>query len=177
MNSYSGLYDCFAKLLSYPDKDTKSVAETCQRLLSDSDDAAENSFNRFFESINGLSVETLQERYVETFDINPVCALEVGWGEQYNRGEFLTKVRVDLRQNGISEMQELPDHLIHMLPLLGRVESDLSDEYCTDYVLPAVKKMCYGFKDKEILFYAFMVVLNKTLSLQCSQTSDGVKNA
>ena len=38
--------------------------------------------------------EQIQELYTRTFDINPVCTLEIGWhifGEDYARGALLVK--------------------------------------------------------------------------------------
>ncbi len=42
-----------------------------------------------------------EELYTRTFDLNPVCALEIGWhlfGEDYERGAFLVRMRDQLRR-------------------------------------------------------------------------------
>ena len=64
----------------------------------------------------------LEETYARTFDINPACALEVGWhlfGEEYARGLFLVRLRGEMREHGVEESSELPDHITHVLALIA----------------------------------------------------------
>ena len=75
-----------ADLLDYPGSDWPGKMSVCA-------DAA-NDFCRVVEKV---SLSDLQELYTRTFDLNPVCALEVGYhlfGENYKRGEFLANLRV-----------------------------------------------------------------------------------
>ncbi|MFN7998461.1 MAG: molecular chaperone TorD family protein [Bryobacteraceae bacterium] len=86
----------------------------------------------------------MQELYVQTFEFNPACTLEIGWhlfGENYERGEFLVRMREQLRRHGIVESSELPDHLCHILPLLDRLDSQEAAELVGQYVLPALGKI------------------------------------
>ena len=72
-----------------------------------------------------------QELYVQTFEFNPACTLELGWhlfGENYERGEFLVRMRDLLRRHGIAESTELPDHLTHVLALVGRLDHEEAAE-------------------------------------------------
>jgi nitrate reductase delta subunit len=95
----------------------------------------------FAESI---STAKLQEQFVDTFDWNPATALEIGWhlfGEDYARGEFMARMRAELRRYGLPESSELPDHLTHVLPLLGHMEKDRAEEFSRDFVSPAVAKL------------------------------------
>ena len=85
-----------------------------------------------------------QELYVQTFEFNPACTLEIGWhlfGENYERGEFLVRMREQLRRYGIAESSELPDHLCHVLPLLDRLEPEEAAELVGQFVLPALAKI------------------------------------
>jgi len=96
--------------------------------------------------------EELEELYTRTFDINPVCSLEVGWhlyGEDYNRGAFLVGMRGLMRDLGVAEGTELPDHLTSVLRVLGRMAPEEADGFARGYVLPAVGKMLSGFPDGE----------------------------
>jgi nitrate reductase assembly molybdenum cofactor insertion protein NarJ len=86
----------------------------------------------------------MQELYVQTFEFNPACTLEIGWhifGENYERGEFLVRMREQLRRYGIAETSELPDHLCHILPLLDRLDSEEAADLAGQFVLPALAKI------------------------------------
>jgi nitrate reductase delta subunit len=91
-----------------------------------------------------------QELYVQTFEFNPACTLEIGWhlfGENYERGEFLVRMREQLRRYGIVESSELPDHLTHLLALIGRMEHEEAAELAGHFLLPALAKIQDGLKE------------------------------
>jgi nitrate reductase delta subunit len=86
----------------------------------------------------------MQELYIQTFEFNPACTLEIGWhlfGENYERGEFLVRMRGELRRHGIAETTELPDHLTHVLRLIKRMEHDEAARLAGEAVLPALEKI------------------------------------
>ncbi len=86
----------------------------------------------------------MQELYIQTFEFNPACTLEIGWhlfGENYERGEFLVRMREQLRRHGIAETSELPDHLTHVLRLIGRMEHEEAARLAGESVLPALEKI------------------------------------
>jgi nitrate reductase assembly molybdenum cofactor insertion protein NarJ len=92
----------------------------------------------------------MQELYVQTFEFNPACTLEIGWhlfGENYERGEFLVRMREQLRRYGIAETTELPDHLTYLLVLIGRMERGEAAELAGQFLLPALAKIREGLKD------------------------------
>ena len=87
---------------------------------------------------------TAQEHYVQTFEFNPACTLEIGWhlfGENYERGEFLVRMREQLRRYGIAESTELPDHLTYLLQLIPRMDREHAAELVGQSVLPALGKI------------------------------------
>ena len=91
-----------------------------------------------------------QELYVQTFEFNPNCTLEIGWhlfGENYERGAFLVKMREELRRHGVPESNELPDHLTHLLALLPWMERRAAAELAGQALLPALAKIRAGLKD------------------------------
>src|SRR5690348_7356817 len=86
----------------------------------------------------------MQELYVQTFEFNPACTLEIGWhlfGENYERGEFLVRMREQLRRYGIAESHELPDHLTHLLPLVAAMDRDEAARFAGEFLLPALAKI------------------------------------
>jgi nitrate reductase molybdenum cofactor assembly chaperone len=92
----------------------------------------------------------MQELYVQTFEFNPACTLEIGWhlfGENYERGEFLVRMREQLRQRGIAESTELPDHLTLLLPLIARMEHGEAAQLAGEFILPALAKIRSAIHD------------------------------
>lgn len=91
-----------------------------------------------------------QELYVQTFELNPACTLEMGWhlfGENYERGEFLVKMREQLRRHGIPECTELPDHLTYLLPLIGFMDREEAARLAGEVLLPALAKIRSGIQN------------------------------
>lgn len=85
-----------------------------------------------------------QELYVQTFEFNPASTLEVGWhlfGENYERGEFLVRMRERLRRYSIPEGTDLPDHLAQLLHLVPRLPHDEAAELVGLYLAPALAKI------------------------------------
>ena len=114
---------------------------------------------KFCAEIQNLTTDELQELFTRTFDLNPVCTLEIGWqlyGEQYQRGEFLVKMRQHLRAQELEESTELPDHLTHALALLGRLEPDEAAGFAGQYLLPALDKMRAAWQKNHNAFHALL---------------------
>ena len=95
-----------------------------------------------------------QELYVQTFEFNPACTLEIGWhlfGENYERGEFVVRMREQLRRYGITESTELPDHLTYLLVLISRMEASDAADLAGQSLLPALGKIREALKDNPYL--------------------------
>ncbi len=146
------LLDSLSRLLSYPDEGYFELVKASVQLAAEVDLESANRLAHFGEQLSGSTAEELQELYVRTFDLNPICALEVGWqlfGDNYDRGDFLVRMKDELRRYGVVQSAELPDHLCHVLPLLGRMERDRARELSATSVVPAVKKMLAGLEGKQ----------------------------
>jgi nitrate reductase delta subunit len=144
------LYARLAQLFEYPGPGYAQMAEDCLPLLREAPAEAAATFEEFCAGIRSLRTQDLQELFTRTFDLNPVCTLEVGWhlfGEDYQRGEFLVKMRGQLRRRGVAETSELPDHLTHALALLARMEDDEAAEFAGRFLLPALDKMLTAWRE------------------------------
>jgi nitrate reductase delta subunit len=134
----------FTELLAYPQKGyTESVAANARSLSEMYPDAA-SLFVPLCRLVESERVESMQETYTRTFDLNPLTTLDLGWqlfGEDYNRGAFLVKVRALLRKHGIPETGELPDHISHVLPLLAALPQEEAEDFAQACVLPALIKI------------------------------------
>jgi len=144
-------FELLAGLLRYPSEGYSSGAvDACEILANDGPEIG-LLLRDFAEQTRSLSLEDLQVLYTASFDLDPVCSLEVGWhlfGENYERGEFLVRMRCELRRLGVKESMELPDHLSHALEVLGRMESDEAADFAAACLFPALDKMRAGIKGK-----------------------------
>ena len=146
------IYDSLAALLVYPSADYHQRVTRATTAFAPVEPEGAVLLNRFAEQIRNLSTEELQEMFIRTFDMNPVRSLDVGWhlfGENYDRGTFLVKMRQQLRRFGIAESRELPDHITHALAVLGRMPAGEAEEFAVACVFPALEKMRAGFDDKK----------------------------
>lgn len=169
-------YDLLASLVAYPQVGYASRLEECARKLAEEHPQAGTFLQPFLEHARGLTVEDLEELYTRTFDINPVCCLEVGWqlfGEEYERGSFLVKMRKMLREANLAESTELPDHLVHVLALLGQLDRDGADELAASAVLPALKKMLDGLAGKDNPYENVLKAIESVLWERHARPSEG----
>ena len=109
----------------------------------------------------------LEEVFTRTFDSNAERALELGWhlhGENYARGVFMVRMRGLLREHGVEERGELPDHVSHVLPVLARGPEELRTALARGVVLPALDKIAEGFADRSNPYYGVISSLRKYLA-------------
>jgi nitrate reductase assembly molybdenum cofactor insertion protein NarJ len=146
-----GINELLGRVLRYPSQGYALDLASIPARLEDEAPEAARLMRDFSNRVRDLATEDLQELYTRTFELSPVCALEVGWqlyGEEYARGSFLVFMRDALRRHEIPEETELPDHLAHVLPLLDRLSDDEANELSKDAVIPAIEKMLQGFAGK-----------------------------
>ena len=148
------LYNSLAGLLTYPAEDYQARIQECEGLDPD--------FADFRAAIARLSLADLQELFTRTFDLNPLCCLEIGWhlfGENYERGTLMVRMRQELRRYGLAESTELPDHLSHVLRLLARMEPERAADFAGACVLPALEKMLAAFERKDNPFERLLAAI------------------
>jgi len=146
----SRTYDALAMLLTYPE-DHRSREIGSPVIINGPPDTAAAELAVFAEKMAPLSLHDRQELFIQTFDLSPVCALEMGWhlfGENYDRGLLLVKMRQQLRMYRLAETTELPDHLTNGLRLLARMERNSGAYFAEAIVLPALEKMLDAIRGK-----------------------------
>lgn len=167
MQSLATIYDLAAGLLFYPRTDYREQVERCQREFAAVVPQAEDFLTAFADGIDKLAAEEVEELFTRTFELNPLCALEIGWhlfGENYSRGEFLVQMRQALRQHNLPESTELPDHLGHVLTVLGRLTRTESSLFAEQYILPALDKMLAGLAGKDNPYENLLAAIRRLAS-------------
>ena len=136
----------YASLVSYPNDSTMALIS---KFNDEKKDKSLEKFNKYVESIK---LSELQERFTQTFDMNPSTCLDIGWhlyGEAYQRGAFLVELRQLLRENKIEESSELPDHFTHILAILDILKPEDQKQFIANFVNPAIKKILTGFGEEK----------------------------
>lgn len=125
-------------LFRYPGEGYAACAAELAERFDDDD------LRAFAAAMAGLLPAARQEAFVQAFDLNPAAALEIGWhlfGERHERGAFLVDLRQLLREAGIAETGELPDHLLHVLPLVANMASQDAEAFVVRCLAPALDKI------------------------------------
>ena len=121
------------------------------------------------DALGRMAVTEIQELFISTFDWNPATSLDLGWhlfGEQYARGEFLVKMRGEMRRYGIPETSELPDHMTNVLRVVARMDPKTAHEFVREYVAPAVAKLVAGLDQKKTPFAMLARAVRNTLPVR-----------
>lgn len=121
------LTDALAALVDYPDGEFLARLAECRAVARAALPDAAALLDAFAVAVAPLPLTRVQEMYIDAFDLDPACALDLGWhlhGERRERGELLLALRQQLADAGIVETTQLPDHLTHVLRLLARQPAD-----------------------------------------------------
>jgi nitrate reductase delta subunit len=148
-----------ARLLEYPGPDYGARLHACLE--------GQSGLSDFAAKVGDLPFEAVQELYTQTFDWNPDTTLDIGWhlfGENYDRGDFLVKLRGAMREYGLPESGELPDHLSHVLPLLERMPAGESAAFAERFVLPALGKLAAGLEKTESAFLPVVCAIREQVT-------------
>jgi nitrate reductase delta subunit len=139
-----------ARLLSYPvDGDGGALAREAE-LLAQELPELKSDLERFADAVRSADAGTIEEFYTSAFDNTPDRALELGWhafGETYSRGSFLASMRARMRDAGVAECIELPDHITHILRLLPHLDPALAAALADGVLVQATDKAIKGFSD------------------------------
>ncbi|MBM4177102.1 MAG: hypothetical protein FJ213_13170 [Ignavibacteria bacterium] len=183
------IFDSLSKLIRYPSEDyhkllnefkinllnlkSENDAEQAFRLSEDTIEKINENFELFYSSVINLCREELEELYTQTFDINPVSSLEIGWhlfGETYERGSFLVKMRETLRELAVEESADLPDHITHVLLALGRMEKEEQTEFSEMFIVPALNKILDTFEGKNNPYESLLNIIG--MLIKVNRTSE-----
>ena len=150
MRDWREAYDSLSELLRYPQPGYAAFWNRAIGIIEQSHADAAETLKSFVAETAELDLEELEELYTRSFDLNPATTLEVGWhlwGDAYERGRFMAKMRERLSELDICEGGELPDHLTSVLQLLPRIDDDKMDWWANEYLIRALGRMRKPLKD------------------------------
>ena len=153
----------FARLLSYPTEEYIQAAELLFVIFSSEMPEAATNMAEFGDAMSPLTVNEQEELFASTFDINPPCALEIGWhlfGEEHLRGQFLVRMREEIRRYKLPESAELPDHMLHVLAVIAAMPDGEAMRLVHSCVFAALKKMIEALKETETSYGKVISSLN-----------------
>jgi nitrate reductase delta subunit len=154
--------EILAAFLEYPNDDWESRVAFARKVNCDP--------QSFIEGVQGLSLSELQELYTRTFDLNPACALEIGYhlfGENYKRGEFLANLRETETPFKLGQEKQLPDYLPVLLRLLTKLDDqELRDSLICECLIPALDKMLASLNDVENPYRNLLDAIRAALHLE-----------
>lgn len=152
-----------AAVFEYPTGDLWDRVDHCVDRVAAIDPDAAEPLRTFREALRGRSLHELEELYIQTFDMDPASCLDLGWqlfGEDYNRGLFLARLRREMDAAGVEENPgELPDHLTQVLRLLQRMEPAAADDFVLSCALPALEKIVGAMPESRLHRPALVAVI------------------
>ena len=176
MSIKSIIFEHLAGLYEYPGAGYADRVGACRLALTGNHPESGKALKGFEDHCSGLNPGQLEEMFTRTFDFDPKRALEVGWhifGEEYARGALLVRLRQKLRENDIEESAELPDHMTHVLVLLGRLEGDSADQLAGLYVLPALDLLLVAVADTECPYEPLLKVTREVVAAEHPEAKVG----
>lgn len=169
-------YQTLARLLEYPGADFHLQLSRCQQLLNSICPEALTPLRDFNRQMSAITINEAQERYTRTFDLNPACAMEIGYhlfGENYKRGLFLAQLMEMESGLELGQQQQLPDYLPVLLRLVDRLaQSDVRGELIAECLVPALQKMIEASAEspyRHLLEAVLATVEFDVNGFQCSQ--------
>jgi nitrate reductase delta subunit len=175
------IYENLADLLDYPVADWQSRCDECKELLTAERESLVRQFSLFASETQRLSLSELQEVYTRTFDLSPVCALDIGYhlfGENYKRGVFLANLRETEAPFDLGQEHQLPDYLPVLLRLLTKLDDEeLRSALIVDCMIPALEKMLKTLGEGENPYRHLIAAVNTKLKSEAGAYPATVQRA
>lgn len=176
MTSDADLWPLLSRALTYPAADAPALLARCRSASDLSAPDVARLLRQFAADMDGQSVEAMQERFTGAFDFDPKCSLDIGWhlfGENYDRGDFLVRMRETLATHGVDEGVDLPDHLPHVLLALSRMDRSAAADLAGTFVVPALEKILAGLDGQQSPFEHVIRAAHSLVSTYACAASGG----
>lgn len=143
-------YTLLADLFQYPDGGYQQKMKVIQNFLNDNYPEADEDIDTFVELLPADDLNTMEELYIRSFDVQSVTTLDIGYvlfGDDYKRGELLANLNREHGQADNDCGSELGDHLPNLLRLISKLDDqNLIVEMIEELIVPALTKMISEFE-------------------------------
>ena len=169
-------YKLISILLQYP-RDISVVRQAARKLYELVRNAEDMKIAKLKEELGDFTqflenshLWAVQEEYVNTFDLFPLCPPYVShhvYGESYRKGEYMVRLIEIYRRYGFDVPEalknELPDHISVVTGFLAVLDRDARREF-TELVMNGLKKMADAVRNKDTP-YKPLILLTYALCL------------
>lgn len=155
-----------AQVLEYPDGHYLQRVKKVRQMLAARAEGEKYKMSRFSDFVSHARIDALEELYVQTFDVQSICCLDVGYvmfGEDYRRGQFMAQLKILENKYAVQCGSELPDFLPNILRLLPALKYEECCSLIEKIVGPAMEKMLAGFATGGNVFQEPLAVLRDLL--------------
>lgn len=156
-------YKLLAEMFRYPSLDLKTYFGKWRDIIAAYDRRLARKLDPFITHITEKPLSFQQEYYVNTFDVQAMCFLDVGYilfGEDYKRGIFLVNIKKEQLKVCNDCGSELPDHLPNILTLLPKMkDADLAEELICSLLIPTIHEMISRFRNVDNLYRGLLEIL------------------
>ena len=174
-------HEILADLLDYPVADWSARCDQRRDSLTAESESCASQFSLFASETGRISLSDLQELYTRTFDLSPVCALDIGYhlfGENYKRGVFLANLRETEAPFDLGQEHQLPDYLPVLLRLLTKLDDEeLRSALIADCMIPALEKMLKTFGEGENPYRHLIAAVNTKLKSEAGACPATIQRA
>ncbi|MBS1488778.1 MAG: hypothetical protein JST43_14455 [Bacteroidetes bacterium] len=147
-------YTVLADLFRYPGNNYPDVVAHCRQIMQEQYPEAVQDIDVFADYINSHTADEREELYTKTFDVQPICYLDLGYvlfGEDYKRGVFLLHMQHEQQKACNDCGTDLADNLCNMLTLFHKTrDQQLMNELVVKILIPGVKKMIAEFAQARV---------------------------
>ncbi len=135
--------------IEYPSADLLDRVDEALALVRKRDRGAAKQLGRFRDFVASASLQSMEELYTRTFDLEPRCCLYTGYhlfGDTHRRGVFMAQLVGWYRASDFPVATgELPDHLAVLLRFFPSApESEEKIELAEYCLRPALDKIAAG---------------------------------
>lgn len=156
-------YRTLAEVFMYPSPKMERLSDEWREIIRNRLPGSGQKLEGFIAHVQGKTLAEQQEYYIATFDVQALCFLDIGYvlyGEDYNRGVFLSNIKGEQERANNDCGSELHDHLPNMLTLLPVLkDKTLAEELVVSILIPALEKMISAFQSNENVYKGMLEIL------------------